>query len=344
MGIYRFAKDLVRALGRGHPGSMDVFVLGNDRNSSDFRVPGVAFVDADTNPGSRWNTLRWELSGVNRYLRSIRADVAVFPRGFAPLRCAAPALIVVHDLIPFYYREHYPRYFPRGESLYIRRRLAASIKSADTVVSVSRFSAQEIVRRMPGIDPAKIVVIHNGLTPTNVTSSGARHHILAMASKYPHKNYPVLLEAYGEYRRRSNAPMPLVVVGETGSTESQTDRAGVEELGYVDPYHLQRLFVRAAAFVFLSKIEGFGYPPLEAMSYGVPVICSRTGAIPEIVGDGALLVDPQDVRGAAGALSRVLSDKRLADRLVARGFHVLRRYNWDDKVTEYLSAIERTGR
>ncbi len=185
------------------------------------------------------------------------------------------------------------------------------------------------------------------------TRPPATGHLLFVGTIAPRKNVDRLLAAYAQVReRRPDAP-PLVLAGQASPASSQTlarltspPLAGhVRHEGYVDERQLRKLYDEAVLLVLPSLDEGFGIPALEAMTVGVPVIAAARGALPEVVGDAGLLVDPLDVSALAAALDRVLRDDQLRDRLSVAGGAQARRFSWrasaDALTGAYAQAIER---
>ena len=173
------------------------------------------------------------------------------------------------------------------------------------------------------------------------------------AASPPRKNVDRLLTAYALVRERRPDTPPLVLAGQATPESSQTlarltnsPLAGhVRHEGYVDEQQLRRLYEEAAFLVLPSLDEGFGIPALEAMTIGVPVIAAARGALPEVVDDAGLLVDPLDVTALAGALERMLNDAQLRDRLAVAGAARAPRFTWrasaDALIGAYAQAIER---
>ena len=186
-----------------------------------------------------------------------------------------------------------------------------------------------------------MTVVHNGLAPSPVLdpapAGGRGPFILAMASDLPHKNAAVVLEGYRLYRQSTESPLPLVLCGLQG--------AAPEGVSYVKGLTRTQLFGYyrdAAVFVFLSRTEGFGYPPLEAMQQGTGVICSDIPVLRETTGGNAMFVDPLDAQALKAALLRYLSsdfdDSRKVMREQAR--QVVARYSWDRAADGVVSVLK----
>jgi glycosyltransferase involved in cell wall biosynthesis len=175
--------------------------------------------------------------------------------------------------------------------------------------------------------------------------------VLFVGTLEPRKNVGRLLDAYEMLISRRPDTPELVLAGKpTPEAADWLDRIGraplatrVRHLGYVTEGELQHLYDRAAVLVMPSHDEGFGMPVLEAMAIGVPVVAANRGALPEVAGDAALLVDPDDVSALAAAIERMLEDTTLAERAIAAGRERAREFNWtataEGVVAAYASAI-----
>jgi glycosyltransferase involved in cell wall biosynthesis len=158
--------------------------------------------------------------------------------------------------------------------------------------------------------------------------------VLSLSAKRPHKN---LLALIGALAAIPAAERPVLVLpgyptAHEHDLRAQAEAVGVERdvrlLGWIDERELEGIWSLADAFVFPSLYEGFGLPVLEAMARGVPVACSSASSLPEVAGDAALLFDPRDESAIAGAITRLLDDRQLAERLRERGRERVREFTW----------------
>ena len=187
IGIYNLAKSITEHLGGkalalaeeksssgGDSGKVPhtVIVFGNAHNRKEFDVPGVTFVEMKGNPLNKLYCIFWELFLVKKYAKRYQAGRILFPRGHRPVgrkgslgRCRGGRKIkdtvIIHDLIPFYYDKHYPGFFNRLENAYIMYRLKVSMKKADRIITISEYSREDIMDKVPGCGN-KIKVIYNG--------------------------------------------------------------------------------------------------------------------------------------------------------------------------------------
>lgn len=267
-----------------------------------------------------------------------------------------PMVLTVHDLVPVLLPETVSTAFRWQFHTW----LARSLKVADHVICVSDLTRRALLERYD-IDPARVSTIHHGVDhvarwsePNAATQKWLdtlrlpQRWVLYAGALDARKNVELVLRAC-ERLHEGGRPVTLVLAGQrwfgAGSIESRvrvlTDRGlDLRPLGYLEASAFYALMRRAPAFVFPSRYEGFGLPPLEAMALGVPTIVSTAGSLPEVCGEGALQVDPDDADTLATALERVLSDTAWARELGARGERTSRRYRWASTAAATLRVYE----
>lgn len=351
IGIYNLALNLVRNLVEEKAGTKDseikqcrIVVLGNAYNEEEFNIPGVEFVCIEHDPLNKLRCIWWELFEVSFAARKYHADKMIHPRGYAPILKMTKEYIVVHDMIPFYYDKHYKGYFNRLENFYIMWRLKASIRSCDRVITISEASCKDILNRVK-VPKSKISVIYNGYNkitelPECVDKS---NYIIAVTSKLPHKNAKGIIEAYEVYFKQCEHPLQLRIIGirdvEQYALEPQA-KENIKCYQYIESNEeMHRMIAEAKIFLFLSLIEGFGFPPVEAMQLGTPVVCSKMSSLPEVVGDAAILVDPCEPDEVADALVKLQNDANKQQELIVKGYHNVERFSWDKTANKYADIV-----
>lgn len=270
-----------------------------------------------------------------------------------PTRRAA-RVVTVHDLTVVLYPELCDPPTLRFPSL-VRR----AVDEGAWVHTPSRFVADQVAAEL-GVDPTRIRAVHHGIPPlpeagpdlaAGATSplplpDGCDRYVLAVGTIEPRKDYPLLVSAFAALADL-HPDVALVVVGSDGwgagrfaaAVEASTARARiVRPTGYVGDRLLAALLRHASVLAYPSLYEGFGFPPLQAMAAGVPVVATAAGAVPEVVGDGAVLVDPADADALAGALGDVLAGGSSVDELVARGTRRSQAFSWE-ACAEGLAAL-----
>ncbi len=256
-----------------------------------------------------------------------------------PTRRAA-RVMTVHDLTVVLYPElcdpltlAYPE---------LIRRAAAE---GAWVHTPSQFVADEVVAEL-AVDPERVRTVHHGvpLYPAGASPhdpipfrlpEGCNRYVVAIGTIEPRKDYPLLVSAFGGVSA-AHPDVALVIVGGDGwgvdryrtAVEASPARGRILRVGYLGDRNLATALQNASALVYPSLYEGFGFPPLQAMAAGVPVVATAAGAVPEVVGDGALLVAPGDGDGLAGAICLILDGGTDIDDLVERGRRRSSRFSW----------------
>ena len=229
----------------------------------------------------------------------------------------------IHDLTGFLMPELHPAANLRAE-----RSFAEIQRRADGLIAVSESTKNDAVRVL-GITPEKIAVIHSGVadaffecTPEVARAVCRRYRlegafVLFVGTIEPRKNVDLLVEAFLALAPELRAEYELVVAGPVGwQAERTVDRLrAVRYLGYVPEADLAPLTAAASVFAYPSLYEGFGFPVAQAMAAGVAVVTSNVSSLPEVAGEGALLVDPRSLEELRAALARLLCSKELRDRL-----------------------------
>lgn len=358
IGIYNLAKNLTRHLAETNQNREhceEIVVLGNEYNRKDFEVPGVRFIQVKGNPLSRLSYTLWELFGVVSAVKKAGGDRVLFPRGYRPLFYRGKDIVIIHDLIPFFYDRHFPGVLNRVENAYIMNRLKASIRHAYRVVTISEYSMKEMEEICPDCRK-RTRVIYNGINPvpcSEVPSSLKPEgpYLYAGVSALPHKNALGVLKTYEAYFkaeiREGKNPARLVIIGidspesiPGGEVLSPQAAEHVTCCRYIESgEEMHSLLAGASAFLFLSLIEGFGFPPLEAMQLGVPVICSNRSSLPEVIGDAGLLTDPDDIDGTVSCIRRLLGDEALRKELIEKGYENVKRFDWDSRIERYWEVL-----
>jgi glycosyltransferase involved in cell wall biosynthesis len=272
----------------------------------------------------------------------------------APLRGRFARVVTVHDLIYARFPEAHAGIRDRGMRLLV----PAAARRSSRVIADSESTREDLVELL-GLDPGRIDVVPLGLgalarahaTPAQELRErlglGRREVLLTLSAKRPHKNLRVLLDALAEIEQRAR---PLLVLPgyptayEAELREHATARGldgDVRFLSWVSAEDLEGLWALARAFVFPSLYEGFGLPVLEAMARGLPVACSNASSLPEVAGEAALLFDPRRPAQIAAALTRLLTDGALRERLRELGRVRVREFTWERTARLTLESYAR---
>jgi glycosyltransferase involved in cell wall biosynthesis len=271
------------------------------------------------------------------------ADVVHGTNFVVPPTVRAAAVASVHDLTPL----HHPELCDPATLAYpglIRR----ALQRGAWIHADSAFVAAEVVVSL-GADPARVRVVNPGIpdlpavsdelaseTLRRVLPSGTARYCLAIGTAEPRKDLPGLVRAFGAVADR-HRDVALVLAGPPGwgdaalraAIDASSVRGRVVRTGWLEEVALSALLRRATVLAYPSLYEGFGFPPLQAMQAGVPVIATRAGSLPEVLGEGALLVEARDDDALAAALDGCLGDEALRQRLVVAGTAWSSRFSWE---------------
>jgi glycosyltransferase involved in cell wall biosynthesis len=359
-GIGTYVRNVVRHLARlDHETTYLLFCNQADEPTlRDLAENFVPVVDQAPGYGLR------EHVSIPLKLRRLGADLLHSPHYVRPLLCTVPSVVTIHDCIHLLF----PQYLPNRMAFrYARYMMGSAIRRSAIVFTVSEASRADILRFYPATDPAKVHVVPNAIDAELLEDPGPEEtdrvreryqlrgrFVLFAGNVKPHKNLERLIRAFARVRAlEGNEDLRLVLIGDDvgryGSLRRTADEAGVRQevrfFGFVPHPTLAALYRMATAFAFPSLYEGFGLPPLEAMACGTPVLTSRLSSLPEVVGDGALLVDPYDEEEIAQGIARILDDDDLRRRLVERGLERAASFSWERSVRQihagYLKALGR---
>lgn len=349
IGIYNLALNLVRNLAAEKARTADerikntrILVLGTEHNKADFNIEGTEFLSVKHNPLDKLFCIWWEMFLVSAYAKKYHADKMVYPRGFSSVLHLTKENIIVHDMIPFYYNKHYPGCFNKLENFYIMKRLKSSIRHCDKVITISQSSKEEILA-YTHVKAEKIEVINNGCNLMQKTACEKNDYFVAVTSGLPHKNAEGIIRSYEAYYKKAENPLTLKVIGIADCEAYDIlpeAKAQITCYKYVaSNQEMHQMIAGARVFLFLSLVEGFGFPPLEAMQLGTAVICSGISSLPEVVGDAALLVSPTDYEETAAAMERLSLDEQLREELIHKGFENIERFSWEKIAKQYWKVL-----
>ena len=288
-------------------------------------------------------------------------------------RKPCPLVATIHDLAPFRVAGKYDwKRMLYGQV--VARQLA---RRQDAIIAISENTASDI-RKYFAAPREKMTVIHNGIEHARffpgaagtVASGDACATALAKAAaaklfnltkpfflyvarlEHPGKNHVRLIEAFTQFKAATRSGWQLALAGSDwhsaemihAAIKASPVAADIRALGFVGDPELPELYRAADGFVFPSLYEGFGLPPIEAMACGCPVISSMRGSLGEVVGDAALIIEPENVVDLAAKLGSLAKDAALRERLRAAGFAQARKFDWQRTARETLAVYERVAK
>jgi glycosyltransferase involved in cell wall biosynthesis len=287
-------------------------------------------------------------------------DLLHVPHYNLPLRYTGKLVLTIHDLNHYLFPQYLPSVFHRAYARFFYRRAVARARH---IIAISPKTRHDLISNL-GVSEEKLSLIPYALSETfqRVSDEQAladfkrahslpQHYLLSVGINKPHKNYEFLIRVLSRLWKNRRLDMPLVICGtrkgKRANLESLTASLGVHQrvifLEYLSQDHLQTVYSAAEALIFPSLYEGFGMPPLEAMKAGIPVLASRREPMTYVVGDAALLFDPQNEEELAHCIEKILGDSRLRSSLVQRGYQNLERFSWKRSAHETLSVYKRVA-
>ncbi len=266
-----------------------------------------------------------------------RHDVVHGSNFVVPPTARAARVVTVHDLTVLLYPE-----LCDPPTLSFPAHLRRTVAEGAWVHTPSQYVADQVVAEL-GVDPERVRAVHHGIPPLAGSAAGAgpvlpagcNRYVLAVGTVEPRKDYPALVAAFDEVAA-ADAEVALVIAGGDGwgsarltaAVETSGARDRIVRAGYLSPTELAGALGHAALLAYPSLYEGFGFPPLQAMAVGVPVVATAAGAVPEVVGNAAAVVPPGDVGGLAAAIDQVLAGGRDVDEMIERGRVRAARFTW----------------
>ena len=340
-GTGRYATELARRL-PALDGDVEVFVLWPRH---------IPIPDCPETARERFITVE-SLSSVARIgqdqfgIRNVRkrlgAQIVHYPANIGPLAPMTGIVLTIHDLTFI----RFPEWYRWNRAAYYRASVPSSVRQAERIIADSESTAADL-RKLLKVKPERVDVIPLAVSAefrpaseVQVTAAVERYHLPSAFFLYegtlePRKNLVRLIEAWSQIA--ANCRFDLVIAGRTGWKCEPVEQAAaaspfarrIHFPGFIEQEDLPAVMSAARVFVWPSLYEGFGLPPLEAMACGTPVITSNTSSLPEVVGDAALTVNPEDTAALARAMKAAADDQGLRTRLSAAGALRAAEFSWD---------------
>jgi glycosyltransferase involved in cell wall biosynthesis len=360
-GIAEYVFSLVRSFethARAH--QFVLYVLEEDLPLFDFAKKFAQVTPVSEQFRAPLKDIFWHQTVLPRLARAHKLDVLHVP-SYRRLPWAHPCALVatIHDLAAFHVAKKYDRarmFYGRTVARWLARR-------QHEIIAISENTARDIAKFWE-LPEESVTIVHHGVNhdrffpvmPEIARATGLKHFgfnkpffLYVARLEHPGKNHLRLIEAFEKFKAGTKSPWQLVLAGGDWhgaekiheAIEQSPFRNDMRSLGFVPEEDLPLLYRAANVFVYPSLYEGFGFPPLEAMASGCPVICSERGALGEVVGDAGARVEAEDVSGLALQMTRLVADESLRMRLRAAGLERARQFDWARTAIRTLEVYER---
>ena len=309
---------------------------------------GTNVIVSNWNISNRVLRMLWTHSLLPLLIIRDRVDIFWSPAHRLPnfLPKSVKQVVTVHDLV----WRHAPETMQPLGRLLDSWLMPYAVRVADRVITVSQWTADDLIREAP-YSAEKIKVIHEATSlpeSKNKAIEADKRYLLFVGTLEPRKNLARLLEAYSQLEKEIRDNYSLKIVGGKGWGKEDIRAIynklniveNVQVLGYVDDERLDELYRSATLLAMPSLYEGFGFPILEAMARGIPVLTSNTSSMPEVAGDVAVYVDPYSIESITNGLQELLSNQELRTTLTERGYQRARLFSWDRAAQQTLEVFE----
>lgn len=300
----------------------------------------------------------WHLFICTAFAKKQKYDAILFPASSyaMPIIFTTPSVAVVNDILSESFKE---------KGLAGRLRIKQSLKNVNKIIAPSMFIKKDLKRL--GINQDKIVVVHSGINhslfyPREIITSETEmikpfairrpYFIYASTMSSPLKRHIELIKGFEIFKKKTGLPHRLVLAGSDGENSD-----AVKKLALISPYasdifitgyfpheSFPALYAGSEACLFPSEVEGVGLPVLEAMATGVPVACSKAGALQEIAGEKAILFDSSDIYEIADSIEKIVKDTKLRKKMIKEGIDWAQKFSWEATAAETLEVLKSVAR
>lgn len=345
-GLGTYAINLLNELA-AHPEDEYVVFTAHREDIKGLTAGNIRFVDLPLKSGNRLRRLVAEQVALPRMASAEKLDLLFTPGFYMPLFCEIPQVVTIHDLI----HKTWPQDMAMKNRILMTIFVDGSIRRAASVISVSESTRKDIERHVGRTEG--VFTVYEGIGNSFDGTPGRPNFVspvesfaLAVGSIMPRKNILGIIRAFEMIGHETN--LKLVVAGLKGygykAVKEHIDKNHLSEKvllpGFLPDAELEWCYRHARMLLFCSFYEGFGFPPLEAMRVGTPVIASNVSSLPEILGDAALLVDPAKPGEIGEAIRKVAKDEALRKQLIGKGFKRTQNFTWTKAAQETRKVFE----
>lgn len=301
----------------------------------------------------------WHIFSLPSFVKKQQYDVVLYNVGsaIAPFVGNAKGVAVVQELIS--------KSIKKVDNIFIKKSLISSLKKSTRIIATSQYVRKDLVSL--GIENDKIDVIHNGLDHSyfyphteiegdtvTISPFSIKRPFFIYASRLsgPEKKHIELIKAFSLFKQKTGLPHRLVLAGSDGNYSKEVHKAVVNSsfssdiflTGYFPHHNLPELYSCAEACVFPSVAEGVGLPIIEAMATGIPVLCARSGALPEIAGESVLYFDSNNIEELSNLMIQITQDRKIRKKLIDVGLDWVKRYSWEKTALKTIDILEKVAK
>ena len=345
-GIARYVFNLLECFSQSKTNHRFYMIINGSSPLEDIKWPGfMSFIRAK----AQWISFReqWEIPIL---LKKYGIELFHAPSFVAPIVCPARMVMTIHDLNHLVL----PQFYTPLHIFYYQTLVKSCIQRSRYILTVSQFSKAEIVRNL-SIEPQKICVTYNGVSSNYkpVINRSMVHYvrdiyelpekfIFCLSNSKPHKNVHQLVRAFCF----SSLQIPLVLASAADPALIRlAEQYGKKHLlhfaKFIDEEHLPAVYSMTELFVYPSTYEGFGLPPLEALSCGAPVVVARSASLPEVVGNQAVFMNPYDYQDIAKALEIAMNAAYMSDAFQKKRINYAKKFSWLEMARKTLDIYEK---
>ena len=356
-GIGWFSYQTLKRITSNNPDVHFVFLFDRDYDNQFIFSDNITPIVIGPEARHPFLYYMWFNYSVKNILNNLKPNLFLSPDGFLSLRAKCKQLPVIHDINFF----HNPKDLKPLTSKYYNYFFPKYAKLASRIATVSEYSKADISKTYK-INSSKIDVVYNGINEgfktLNETEkqkikekyAQGKPYFLFVGSQSPRKNLNRLIAAFDIFKKQTNSDYKLVLVGAVYNSEGDVKKVIEKSIyktdiifaGRQSQKDLEDIMASAFALTFVPYFEGFGIPLIEAMQCSVPIICSNTTSMPEIVMDSALLVNPFEINEISKAMIQLFNDSLLQQQLIEKGNIRKQNFSWDKSANLLWQSIENT--
>lgn len=285
----------------------------------------------------KWFLPMWTQIRLAGQLAINKPDVLFIPVHILPLIHPKNSVVTIHGLE----YEYYPQMYPWQHLRYLRWSTKYALRSAKKIIAVSENTKRDLIDLYGG-EPDTIEVIYHGIEIPKIPSKESqltKPYILFLGRLETKKNFQGLIKAFALLKKKYRVPHQLILVGPRGYGFEKSSQKDVVFTDYVPEEEKWRLLKQAEMFVLPSFYEGFGMPILEAQAMGCPIITSNVSSMPEVTGQGAVLINPKNIEEIMEAMYRIIKDEQFKKDLIVKGYANAKRFSWSKCAKETLRIL-----